>query len=83
MRISDATSCPSNNIGASPHLSNEMPLNTCVRFHLKKKKNLILNIYLNELFQSPLIYHLKQLPFFNTVHPSSTTNYKININFNL
>jgi hypothetical protein len=79
MRISDATSCPGNSTGASPHLSNEMPLNTYVKF---QKNHLILNINLNELFQSPLIYHLKELPFFNTVHPSSTNN-KININFNL
>jgi len=74
MRIFDATSCPGNSIDASPHLLNEMPLNTYVKF---QKNQLILNIYLNELFQSPLIYHLKQLPFFNTIHPSSTTNYKI------
>ena len=32
MKISDATSCPGNSIGASPHLSNEMPLNTYFKF---------------------------------------------------
>lgn len=37
MRICDATSCPGNSIGASPHLSNEMPLNNYVKFKKKKK----------------------------------------------